>query len=63
MRWRRSQRGKPFKFLDFKEGEGEIITGKKTDKDDNRINEKLESPEFLAVSILRQFAKHLRDIC
>ncbi|WP_293062586.1 AAA family ATPase [Okeania sp. SIO2B3] len=60
LQWRRAERGKPFKFLDFKEGEGEVTTGEKPDKDDNRIKEKLESAEFLAVSTLGQFAKHPR---
>ena len=60
LQWRRGQRGKPFKFLDFKEGEGEAITGEMPDEEDERVSEKLESPEFLAVSTLGQFAKHPR---
>ncbi len=60
LQWRRGQRGKPFKFLDFKEGEGEAIMGEMSDEEDERVSEKLESPEFLAVSTLGQFAKHPR---
>lgn len=60
LQWRRGQRGKPFKFLDFKEGEGRVITGDSPDEQDERIFEQLESAEFLAVSTLGQFAKHPR---
>ncbi|MGB3511527.1 MAG: AAA family ATPase [Microcoleaceae cyanobacterium] len=60
LQWRRGQTGKPFKFLDFKEGEGKVTTGETPDKEDERIFEKLESAEFLAVSTLGQFAKHPR---
>ncbi len=60
LQWRREQRGKPFKFLDFKEGEGRVITGNSPDEQDERIFEQLESAEFLAVSTLGQFAKHPR---
>ncbi len=60
MQWRREERGKPFKFLDFKEGEGKVTTGEMPDAEDERVSEKLESAEFLAVSTLGQFAKHPR---
>ncbi|WP_199248124.1 AAA family ATPase [[Phormidium] sp. ETS-05] len=60
LQWRRGERGKPFKFLDFKQGEGQVITGEMPDEKDDRISEKLNSPEMLAVSTLGQFAKHPR---
>lgn len=60
LQWRRGQNGKPFKFLDFKEGEGRVITGDIPDEQDERIFEKLESAELLAASTLGQFAKHPR---
>lgn len=60
LQWRRAERGKPFKFLDFKEGEGKVIAGETPDEQDERVFEKLESAEFLAVSTLGQFAKHPR---
>ncbi|MGD1717586.1 AAA family ATPase [Dapis sp. BLCC M172] len=60
LEWRRKSRGKPFRCLDFKEGEGKVITGEMPDEQDKRIDEKLESAEFLAVSTLGQFAKHPR---
>lgn len=60
LHWRRGQTGKPFKFLDFKSGEGQVISGDTPEQEDERITEKLESPEFLAVNTLGQFAKHPR---
>lgn len=60
LHWRRGKTGKPFRFLDFKEGEGKVISGEMPDEKDERISEQLESSELLAVSTLGQFAKHPR---
>jgi len=60
LEWRRGSKGKPFRFLDFKKGEGQVISGEIPDENDQRISEKLESSEFLAVNTLGQFAKHPR---
>jgi predicted ATPase len=60
LQWRRGRHGKPFKFLDFKEGEGQATTGEIPDEEDKRDSEKLESREFIAVSTLGQFSKHPR---
>jgi len=60
LQWRRGQTGAPFRFLDFKSGEGQVISGESPEQEDERITEKLESPEFLAVNTLGQFAKHPR---
>ncbi|GBF82580.1 AAA family ATPase [Aphanothece sacrum] len=60
LHWRRTSKGKPFRFLDFKEGEGKVISGETPGEQDERIYEQLESAEFLAVSTLGQFAKHPR---
>jgi len=60
LQWRRGQTGKPFRFLDFQEGAGRVITGEKPDEQDERVLEQLNSPELLAVSTLGQFAKHPR---
>jgi predicted ATPase len=60
LQWRRGQYGKPFRFLDFKKGEGQVISGESPDEEGERITEKLESSEFLAVNTLGQFAKHPR---
>jgi len=60
LQWRRGQRGKPFRFLDFKNGEGQVVTGDMPDEEDERVEERLDSPEMLAVNTLGQFAKHPR---
>ncbi|KYC41792.1 ATPase [Scytonema hofmannii PCC 7110] len=60
LQWRRSQTGKPFKFLDFQEGAGRVITGEKPDEQDERVFEELNSSELLAVNTLGQFSKHPR---
>ncbi|CDM94582.1 MAG: AAA family ATPase [Limnospira sp. PMC 1291.21] len=60
LHWRRGGQGKPFRFLDFKNGEGQVISGEMPDPQDERITEQLDSPELLAVNTLGQFAKHPR---
>jgi predicted ATPase len=60
LQWRRGQRGQPFKFLDFKEGTGRVVTGEVPDERDQRIDEQLASSEMIAVNTLGQLAKHPR---
>jgi len=60
LQWRRGQKGKPFRFLNFKEGSGDVVSGERPDEKDERIQEQLDSPEMLAVNTLGQFAKHPR---
>ncbi len=60
LQWRRVIRGRPFKFLDFRKGEGQVVTGEMPDEKDVRGDEQLDSPEMLAVNTLGQFAKHPR---
>jgi len=60
LEWRRKPNGKPFRFLDFKNGSGEVITGDLPEENDERIFETLDSPEMLAVNTLGQLAKHPR---
>ncbi len=61
LQWRRGrQSGRPFRFLDFERGAGRVISGDMPDEQDQRVEEKLDSPEMLAVNTLGQFAKHPR---
>ncbi|MEA2046070.1 MAG: AAA family ATPase [Euryarchaeota archaeon] len=60
LQWRRGQQGKPFKFLDFKNGTGSVITGDMPDVEEERIEEGLDSPDMLAVNTLGQLSKHPR---
>jgi predicted ATPase len=59
--WRRGkQHGRPFRFLHFKEGQGEVISGDSPEEHDERIIENLSSPDVLAVNTLGQLAKNPR---
>lgn len=60
LQWQRGSTGRPFRFLDFREGRGRVISGELPDAQDERIDEQLASPEVLAVNTLGQFAKHPR---
>jgi predicted ATPase len=60
LQWRRGRKGKPFRFLDFEKGAGQVITGEEPDERDQRVEEKLDSPEMIAVNTLGQLAKHPR---
>ncbi|HBK98652.1 MAG TPA: ATPase [Microcoleaceae bacterium UBA10368] len=60
LQWRRASQGKPFRFLDFKKGEGQVISGESPDEEGERITEQLASSELLAVNTLGQFTKHPR---
>jgi predicted ATPase len=60
LRWKRGSYGQPFHFLDFKEGIGQVATGEMPDEQDTREEERLSSPEVLAVNTLGQLAKHPR---
>src|SRR3712207_1766152 len=56
MRWTRGRSGRPFNFLNYKEGEGEVISGEMPELEDRRVPQPLTSPEVLAVNTLRQLA-------
>jgi predicted ATPase len=60
LQWRRIERGRPFRFLDFREGKGQVVSGENPDESDRRIEEELDSVEILAVNTLGQLAKNPR---
>ena len=60
LQWRRLSKGAPFKFLDFQQGAGQVVTGESPDEKDQRTDEKLDSADMIAVNTLGQFAKHPR---
>ena len=60
LRWRRGGKGQPFRFLDFRQGEGEVIVGEAPDMKDTRIDEQLDDASMLAVGTLGQLARHPR---
>lgn len=60
LQWRRGASGKPFRFLDYREGVGRAVSGEKPDVEDKRIETPLKAPDLLAVNALGQFAEHPR---
>lgn len=60
LQWRRGPQGKPFRFLEFKNGKGQLVMGEEPDENEKRIHEVLTSPDVLAVNTLGQLAKHPR---
>lgn len=60
LQWRRGRWGKPFRFLDYKEGRGRAVSGEAPDEQDQRVEIPLKSPDLIAVNALGQFADHPR---
>ena len=60
LHWRRGQRGRPFRFLEYREGQGRAVSGEEPDETDQRIEIPLRSPDLIAVNTLGQFAEHPR---
>lgn len=60
LQWRRGQSGKPYRFLNFRHGRGEVIEGEVPDQQATRIPETLDSEDTLAVNTLGQLARHPR---
>jgi predicted ATPase len=58
--WKRQSYGRPFRFLDYREGTGEAVSGEMPDEDDRRVATPLRSPDLIAVNTLGQFAEHPR---
>ena len=60
LQWRRRSHGKPFRFLDYQNGQGQAVSGEMPDAQDRRIAIPLRSPDLMAVNTLGQFADHPR---
>ena len=60
LHWSRRGRGKPFRFLDYKEGKGKAASGEMPDEQASRVEIPLRSPDLIAVNTLGQFAEHPR---
>lgn len=58
--WRRMQRGRPFRFLQYERGVGFAVSGDATDADATRTEQPLTSPDLLAVNTLGQLQNHPR---
>ncbi len=60
LQWKRGSHGRPFRFLDYREGHGRAISGALPDEEDTRSEVPLKSPDLIAVNALGQFADHPR---
>ena len=60
LHWRRKRYGRPFRFLDYREGHGRAASGELPDEHDTRSEVPLQSPDLLAVNALGQLADHPR---
>lgn len=60
LQWRRGRHGKPFRFLEYREGRGRAASGEMPDEQDERQEKPLSSPDLIAVNTLGQFAEHPR---
>ncbi|GAB6042674.1 AAA family ATPase [Endothiovibrio diazotrophicus] len=60
LQWRRGKSGKPFRFIDYRAGQGRATSGELPDEQDKRLDIPLKSPDLLAVNALGQFAEHPR---
>ena len=63
IRWTRGPgRGRPFKFLEYAAGSGQVVSGERPDHVDTRIEIPLSSPDMLAVNALGQLAQNPRVV-
>lgn len=60
LRWKGGSHGQPFRFLDYKAGQGKAVSGDMPDEQDVRREIPLKSPDLIAVNALGQFADHPR---
>ena len=62
LRWTRGQQGRPFNFMEYKRGDGEVITGDAPELDDTRVPRRLSGPDVLAVNTLGMLAENPRVV-
>lgn len=60
LQWRRGSTGRPFRFLEYREGQGRVVSGEMPDEQDRRVDIPLRSPDLVAVNTLGQLAGHPR---
>ncbi len=61
LRWTRAPgSGRPFKFLDYRRGQGSATPGEQPDDRGKRVEIPLRAPDLIAVNTLGQFADHPR---
>jgi len=62
LRWKRGHPAAPFHFLDYRFGDGEVVSGEAPEPTDQRIRKPLSGPDVLAVNTLGQLAENPRVI-
>ena len=63
LRWTRGGRqGRPFNFMEYRRGDGEVISGDAPERDDTRVPRKLSGPDVLAVNTLGMLAENPRVV-
>ena len=62
LRWKRGHPAAPFHFLDYRYGEGKVISGEQPEASDERINKPLSGADVLAVNTLGTLAENPRVI-
>ena len=63
LRWTRGGRqGRPFNFMEYKRGDGAVITGDAPERDDTRVPRSLSGPDVLAVNTLGMLAENPRVV-
>ncbi|WP_082780023.1 AAA family ATPase [Gluconobacter albidus] len=60
LQWRRGTHGQPFRFLEFRSGSGQAVSGELPDAEDKRRDTPLRSPDLIAVNTLGQLSEHPR---
>ena len=60
LQWRKGERVRPFRFLEYRNGKGQATSGEAPNTEDKRIEMPLKSPGLLAVNALGQFQDHPR---
>ncbi len=60
LQWKRQPYGAPYRFLDFANGHGTVTAGDEPHEGDERVEERLTSPDVLAVNTLGQLARNPR---
>jgi predicted ATPase len=60
LQWKRKTPARPFRFLDYREGRGQVISGELPEAEDKRVDLPLKSSDLLAVNTLGQLAEHPR---
>jgi predicted ATPase len=62
LRWKRGHPAAPFHFLDYRYGQGRVISGEQPEASDERIDKPLSAPDVLAVNTLGTLAENPRVI-